>query len=396
MLQPSSCASPLASLQGELCDDTQGVQFRSVVSLFAGCGGLDLGFARAGFMPVWTNELSSDAADSYENLLGHQVRRGNIWQLLDEVPAGSDVLVGGPPCQAFSLVGKRLADDPRASLVWAFVQAVKVSRPRAFVMENVTGIAASKIDGRPLPEALSDNFGQLGYTVSKLTLNAADYGVPQRRRRVLLVGIRGDRQFEMITPSNFRASIDFPEHRVTALEALGDLPLDPVPKGGEASSYVSEPENPFQRYVRENAGSTVSLHNVPTMSARDREYVRHIPPGGNYQSIPDRLDTPRIARIKQTGGRTTTYGRLHPDAPAYTINTYFNRPNVGANYHYQAERLITVREALRLQSFPDSFTPKFSSQRSLHMQIGNAVPPLLARAVAYSLEEHFTAEESGS
>jgi len=115
--------------------------------------------------------------------------------------------------------------------------------------------------------------------------------------------------------------------------------------------------------------------------------VKHIPPGGNYTNIPDEISTTRIMSFKKTGGRTTTYGRLHPEKPAYTINTYFNRPNVGANYHYEDERLITVREALRLQSFPDHFTPYYSNQRSLHMQVGNAVPPLLARAIAESLHK---------
>ena len=129
--------------------------------------------------------------------------------------------------------------------------------------------------------------------------------------------------------------------------------------------------------MRKHNNKTISFQNMPTMSDKDKAFIKHIPPGGNYTHIPDNISTQRIMNFKKTGGRTTTYGRLHPDKPAYTINTYFNRPNVGANYHHSEERLITVREAMRLQSFPDDFEPVFSNQRSLHMQIGNAVPPVL-------------------
>lgn len=364
----------------------------SAVSLFAGSGGLDLGFTRAGFHFDWVNEISIDAAATHEAMLGGRVLRGDIWELLSQVPR-CDVLVGGPPCQAFSLVGKRIDEDPRGKLVWAFLEAVRLAEPKVFVMENVTGITASKIDGRPLPDMLVERFEQMGYRVHRFTLNAADYGVPQRRRRIVMIGIRSMSLFRMIEPATFLERIGFPQEPTAAADALSDLPLNPAyravdianPDREGFSRYLHEPRHPFQSYVREHSGEQVTLHLAPTMSERDREYVRHIPPGGNYRSIPDWLDTPRIARIKLTGGRTTTYGRLHPRQPAYTINTYFNRPNVGANYHYQADRLITAREALRLQSFPDWFTPRFTSQRSLHMQIGNAVPPLLAYAIALSV-----------
>ena len=137
--------------------------------------------------------------------------------------------------------------------------------------------------------------------------------------------------------------------------------------------------------MRLEKSEEVFLQVEPTMSKLDSAFVKFIPPGGNYMDIPSHLDTQRIKKFKASGGRTTTYGRLHPDQPAYTINTYFNRPNVGANYHYSEERLITVREAMRLQSFPDHFVPEYSNQRELHMQVGNAVPPLLAEAVALSV-----------
>ena len=358
----------------------------STVGLFVGCGGLDFGFQEQGFSLLWSNELSPDAASSYEQLTQHQVNVGDIWKAIDSIPE-AEVIIGGPPCQAFSLVGKRLDQDPRAELVFAYFESVKKLRPSAFVMENVPGILASSINGVKLIDYLQGQYRNLGYDVTLLKVNAADYGVPQRRKRVFLVGTRGlGRKFSMVAPDVFKASLGLAEI-TTASDALSDLP-SPVSRQTEFAAYRTNPMGPFQRMMR-GASKQVSLHQMPTMSKLDQEFVRHIPPGGNYTSIPDAISTSRIMRIKSTGGRTTTYGRLHPDQPGYTLNTYFNRPNVGANYHYEEERLITVREAMRIQSFPDWFTPTFTNQRSLHMQVGNAVPPLLARAVAKSVVECF-------
>ena len=174
--------------------------------------------------------------------------------------------------------------------------------------------------------------------------------------------------------------------KVTTKEALGDLP-PAAAKKTQASKYLSKPMSAYSEIMRIGAGTEVTLQTMPTMSKLDREFIKYIPQGGNYEDIPDEISTTRIMKFKASGGRTTTYGRLSEVEPAYTINTYFNRPNVGANYHYSEERLITVREAMRLQSFPDFFTPTFKSQRELHIQIGNAVPPLLAEALALTIKD---------
>ncbi|MCQ9206437.1 MAG: DNA cytosine methyltransferase [Omnitrophica bacterium] len=360
----------------------------SVVSLFSGCGGLDFGFYQAGFNLVWANEISEDAAQSYSSLLGHNVVTDDIWRVIEQVPH-SDVVIGGPPCQSFSLVGKRLETDPRGKLVFAYEQVIKNAKPLAFVMENVPGLMSSHIDGTRLHLYLADQFMKLGYKVSILKLIATDFFVPQKRRRVFMIGHRIDgKSFDLIDADAFAKILGEPNLKspVTVSDALDDLP-NPLRKGNKASvAYKSSPHSAYSQLMRQNGPQEIELQTMPTMSELDREFVKHIPPGGNYNNIPDSISTKRILSFKKSGGRTTTYGRLHQDAPAYTINTYFNRPNVGANYHHEEERLITVREALRLQSFPDYFTPYYSNQRSLHMQIGNAVPPLMARAVAESLK----------
>lgn len=358
----------------------------TLVSLFAGAGGLDLGFMWAGFEPVWANEIDPWFAKTYASQVADHVVVADVRDVLHQIPTDADVLVGGPPCQAFSLVGRRRPDDERGTLVFAYLEAVALSNPRAFVMENVPGLVASRKDGVRLPIYLAEEFQRLGYEVAIRKLGASEFGVPQRRQRVFIVGVKGTNGTTWAPDLEFAATLGRTDTSapVTARQALEDLP-PAIPKGVPSPLYDTGPTNWYARLMRRGNGRTVQLHEIPTMSALDAEWVKHIPPGGNYMDIPDDISTRRIMRFKSTGGRTTTYGRLHPDRPAYTINTYFNRPNVGANYHYSEERLITVREALRLQSFPDWFVPSFESQRSLHQQVGNAVPPLLAAAVASGL-----------
>lgn len=360
-----------------------------VVSLFAGCGGLDLGFAQAGYDVVWANEIMPDAAESYSRNLGHSPVVEDIWKIIDQVPK-ADIVIGGPPCQAFSLVGKRMENDPRAKLVFAYQTVIKNLRPRAFVMENVPGLMASRINGERLVDYLAGEYEKMGYSVSLNHLIASDYFVPQRRKRVVMIGIRNPKKpFAMISTAKFASLIGMKESDlpVTAEEALGDLPVA-GPKGKyDALPYAKAATSRYAKLMRAKKGKSVTHQAMPTMSKLDLEFVKHIPPGGNYMDIPDSISTKRIMSFKKLGGRTTTYGRLSPTEPAYTITTYFNRPNVGANYHYEHERLITVREALRLQSFPDDFVPFARTQRTLHMQVGNAVPPLMARAIAESLRE---------
>jgi len=361
----------------------------TVASLFAGCGGLDAGFKQAGFDIVWANEYNQDAAKSYLKLVGHNVVVDDVWNVIDDVPS-VDVLIGGPPCQSFSLVGKRNDTDPRGKLVFAYKRVIEKIRPKAFVMENVPGLTSSIIDGKRLHLHLAEQFIKLGYEIRILKLLATEFFVPQRRQRVFMIGhFLKKRNFNLISSEEFAKVLGIASKMTTVSDSLDDLPSPVEKEANELVAYARAPHSVYSKLMRFSGRHTVTLQTMPTMSKLDREFVRHIPPGGNYEDIPDSIATKRIMSFKASGGRTTTYGRLAPDKPAYTINTYFNRPNVGANYHHREERLITVREALRLQSFPDDFTPSYSNQRSLHMQVGNAVPPLMSRGVAESLKRIF-------
>ncbi len=356
----------------------------TAVSLFSGLGGLDLGFERAGFNVMWANDSTEEAVKSYALNFELEPVCASINDIgMEEIPE-SDVIIGGPPCQSFSMVGQRNPEDERGALVFRFLEIVKSRKPRAFVMENVPGIVSSRVNGVRLTDALAAEFEGAGYDVVVCSLVATEFGVPQLRRRVFMIGGRGFRP-RIPSGSDFLSEEFGVSHLGrTATDALGDL--GPCVAKGELADYRTDRQmSEYALLMRRGGGAKVSLHECPRMSITDRSLVEHIPPGGNYRDVPDEVATPRIMRIKKTGGRTTTYGRLHPDRPAHTINTYFRRPNVGMHFHYVEQRLITPREAMRLQSFPDRFEISATSQDRRNALIGNAVPMLMAQGVAWSL-----------
>lgn len=361
-----------------------------LISLFSGCGGLDLGFKKEGFKIVWANDKVQDACVTYRKNIDSNIICADLNEIsINDLPHG-DVLIGGPPCQSFSLLGKRRPDDIRANLAWKYLDILKDKRPKLFLFENVIGIkSAQTVNGNNVLQELKSIVENLGYNLSTHTLNAADYGVPQRRRRVFIAGsfngekIKSPQPTHSSTPRKTLINSTL-EKWITSSDALSDLPPPSIKDGVQ---YGKRPQNKYQKAIKENSLSVYN-HYPPYASAKDMEIIKSVPPGGNYTDVPDRIATKRIMKFKMTGGRTTTYGRLHPNKPAYTINTYFDRPNVGCNIHYSQDRLITIREALRLQSFPDNFIIHSSTKRNYYFQVGNAVPPLLAQAWAKVLLEY--------
>lgn len=368
----------------------------SVVSLFCGIGGLDLGFRWEGYDTIWANDLEPHATKSYAMNFNFEPVTGDLKNIpIRELPY-ADVIIGGPPCQSFSLVGKRIPDDPRGALVFKFLSIIQEKQPRVFVMENVPGIAASRINNIRLPDYLIEVYQELGYHVTKMELVATDYLVPQKRKRLILVGAK---DFIPTVPDkrNYAAEcygIDISTYELSAKAAIGDLGA--CVKKGELAKYNDHEPSRFAKIMREGGLEKFSLHECPRMSKTDLMIVQHIPPGGNYVDVPDEIATGRILKFKQTGGRTTTYGRLHPARPSYTINTYFRRPNVGCHFHYEELRLITPREAMRFQSFPDYFRTVPAAQDKRNALIGNAVPPLMARALAWEIRKQLDSLQSGA
>lgn len=193
-----------------------------------------------------------------------------------------------------------------------------------------------------------------------------------------------DNKFKFPQPTHSEDG-KFLKRYVSVEEALGDLP-DAISDENGVVKYSTPAQNEYQEYIRRNV--EITEHFIPKMSELDEYIVSHVKPGGNYMDIPADVNSSRIRRLQKDGGHTTCYGRLLPDKPSYTINTYFNRPNVGCNIHYRANRLITVREALRLQSFPDDYKIVSSSKQGRNLIVGNAVPPMLAGVIARELRKY--------
>lgn len=334
----------------EFLDDEPPGRGPTVLELFAGCGGMALGFKRAGYRTVLANEWDAAACETLRANITDRVAQCAI-QEMDRFPS-ADVIAGGPPCQGFSNLGERVPNDPRNQLWRHFMRAVEEVRPKAFVMENVPPLLASQefIEIKKLAESL-------GYGVAGRVLNAADYGVPQTRKRAIVIGLLGGAPSH---PPPSHAEPDqldslFPNAVKpwrTVRDAIADLPLEPT----EDNWHIGRNPTPM------------SL-----------ERYRHIPPGGNRWHLPRRL-MPECWKRKTKGG-TDLFGRLWWDRPSVTIRTEFYKPEKGRYLHPEAHRPITHREAARLQGFPDDFD--FRGNRiEVGVQIGNAVPPPLAEAIA--------------
>jgi DNA (cytosine-5)-methyltransferase 1 len=353
----------------------------SIVGLFSGCGGLELGFKQAGYNIIWANDILKDACETYKRNIGDHIVNDDITNINFGTIPKADIIVGGPPCQGFSGIGKRDPNDNRSSLVYTYLEVVNTVQPKIFLFENVTGLKSSKADdGSKVIDNLQSAFERIGYHINIYTLNAADYGVPQKRKRVFIVGNRIGLDITAPPKTHFE-SISNKKQWINSFEAISDL-TSPTENG--EIGYKHDSSCDYQTLMRKKSVKT-TLHLIPYSSPKDREIIKYVKPGGNYMDVPDDVSTKRIMYFKSTGGRTTTYGRLDPNKPNYTLNTHFNRPNIGCNIHYEENRMITIREGLRFQSFPDDFHIISSTQRNYYVQVGNAVPPLLSKAWAKHL-----------
>lgn len=338
----------------------------NALDLFCGCGGLSLGFEKAGFNIVLGIDSWKDAITTFN--YNHKNSKGICADLSELNPQDInlnlcrrkiDVIIGGPPCQGFSVAGKRIVDDERNKLYKNFVRFVKYFKPKAFLMENVPNILS--IGGGIVKDSIVSDFSRLGYKVSYKVLLASNYGTPQNRRRAIFVGLQNGSLFS------------FPEKTVekatTSFEALSDLPEESLFDG---SDYPLEANCCFQKKMRANS-SKVYNHIITEHNETTKKIIALVPDGGNYKDLPLKLQQVRKVHIAWT--------RLNSNKPSFTIDTGHRH-----HFHYKWNRIPTVRESARIQSFPDDFI-FLGSKTSQYKQVGNAVPPLMAEAIANSLKE---------
>lgn len=375
-----------------------------VLDLFSGCGGMSLGLSWAGdgkvlqsigALDIWESACKTYAANNLIKPIVGGVSKKTVSQILDN-SGDVDVVVGGPPCQGFSTSGKRALSDPRNKLVRGFFDAVDLAQPRGFIMENVSGFTTFQ-DGKILKE-VRERAENLGFHVSAGILLASRVGVPQRRRRFFLIGSRDS---EVILPSVTEKDIshnkwldcdqrDDDDFKVVTFdEATSDLPPLKLP-GQSVSEYLHDPRNSFQlqmRLGRDNKTMReLSLHSSAKHSKDFIEMMSFIKQGESARDPEVMERIPR--RLRPTSGFSNSYSRIRGNLPAPTITRNFTTPSSANCIHPRDNRALSVREGARCQSFPDSFD-FLGTSSDIRLQIGNAVPPLLAKAIGESLLNSF-------
>lgn len=339
-----------------------------VIDLFAGVGGLSLGFEKKGFDVVLANEYDASIAASYiANHKNTKMIVGDITSLDLEDTFGKlagtvDVVIGGPPCQGFSQKGQRKTiHDERNFLFKYYVSVVELVKPKYFVMENVPNLLTA--EGGYFRHEIEELFNKLGYSLEYGVLNASDYGVPQNRRRAVIIGkLNGDAPKLPIPQGN----------KVTIWDAISDLAYLESGEGSEEQEYKYPAESDYEKMLRADA-STLFNHVATKHSPLALERLSLIPPNAGREVLPEEHLTKSIY--------SGTWTRMKKDEISVTITTRFDTPSSGKFTHPFLNRAITVREAARIQSFPDDF--RFVGNKGSQMkQVGNAVPPLLAAAIA--------------
>lgn len=346
----------------------------SVMDLFSGVGGLSFGFSRIPeFEIVAANEINPDIAKAYElNHPGVRMLNCDICdmdeKLLSEALGGRkvDVLVGGPPCQSYSTLGKRNM-DARANLFMQYKRVLQLLKPRAFLFENVAGILS--MDGGRLFPKIQAEFADIGYSLKHRLLDAADYGVPQHRERVILVGMLGENDYEYPAPTH--GSAEGLKPHVTLADAIGDLPA--LDSGESSTSYGGPASNDFLRFVRPSDDTVLSEHDAPNNGEHLIRIMRTLKDGEGKDDLPE--------AIRPKSGYGNTYAKLWWNRPSTTITRNFACPSSSRCIHPRDSRAMTIREGARLQSFPDSYK-FYGPAGTKRLEIGNAVPPLLSMALA--------------
>ncbi len=355
--------------------------------LFCGAGGLSEGFRSAGFQIVSANDFDECSTETMKathpdtDVLLDRIENITATDLLKKAKlkkGNLDVLSGGPPCQAFSVYNhQRGFQDYRSALFREYLRIVAEVMPKFVVMENVTGIL-SLGDGKAVQE-IHTRLEELGYTVEHRVLKAEEYGIPQERRRVFFVGNRIGATFNW--PKQTHGEGKGLSPFVTVWDAISDLPPLKTVDGDEERAYPSNPKTDYQKMLRKGSPKLYN-HVAPYLAPINMERLKHISAGGSWRDIPVRL-LPAGMKSARRCDHTKRYGRLEKSGLASTILTKCD-PHWGAFIHPTQDRTLTVREAARLQSFPDYF--KFHGPRGeQYRQVGNAVPPLLAKAVATSV-----------
>lgn len=342
----------------------------NVLDLFCGAGGLSEGFRQAGYNIIAGIDNDQEALVTFSR--NHPESKAIFADLGGEIDFAKepfrslankkiDVIIGGPPCQGFSVAGNRIADDPRNILYKSYIKMIEHFKPKAIVLENVPTIMS--LYGGKIGNAIIADFKELGYSTTIKLLVASDYGVPQKRRRVFFIAFTGQNP-PAINIAKTRLN-------VTTFDAISDLPLLEGEDGAEESEYKNVPTTNYQKEMRKNS-KILYNHWAVKHKSETKRIISLVPDGGNYKNLPVNLQNTRKVHIAWT--------RMNSKAPCFTIDAGHNH-----HFHYKANRVPTVRECARIQSFPDTFR-FYGKKSSQFRQVGNAVPPILSKIIAIQIK----------
>ncbi|MEE0512365.1 MAG: DNA cytosine methyltransferase [Lachnospiraceae bacterium] len=372
-----------------------------IVDLFSGAGGLTFGFyynrenntfvRNENCNIIFANEYDHAAAESFRinfpniNMINQDIKElteEQVRALIGEEEV--DLIIGGPPCQSYSTIGRRVYDD-KAKLYNEYYRMLSIIRPRMFLFENVKGMLSMKDEkGNLVIDNIKNMFEnineELGYNIVYDTIDAVNYGVPQHRERVFIIGIRNDLDIEW----DFN-QLEVEPEQLTLEEAISDLPH--IASGENIHEYGEErPENDYQRLMR-GTNTELSAHFLAVYGDKIQTIMDNVIQGEGKDYINSLVDQGILEeQYRLTSGYKNTYGRLYANQPCTTITNNMSTPSGLRCIHYEQNRALTPREGARIQSFPDWF--QFTgNKREIKTQIGNAVPPLLAMKFAEQLEE---------
>ncbi len=349
----------------------------TAIELFSGAGGLSIGLNRAGFQIVLANEVEKDFAETFR--LNHQntkiicddIRNINFNKELKKISFPEiDLISGGPPCQGFSTVGSKNSNDHRNSLFYEYLKVVSEVKPKYIIFENVSGFK-TMYKGKAFT-ALKKELTILGYNIRAEILECSNYGLPQLRKRTIIVGWKkGLPAVHFPEPTHYNGNniFNLPQ-KISLFEAISDLPE--LKANDKKNTYKCEPVNEYQYQLRDGQNE-LTEHNSSNYGGKMLKILSLIPTGGSVNDLPEELRPKKYF--------ANTYARLSPDRPAPTITRNFGTPSSSRCVHPFQNRALSTREGARIQGFPDNYI-FYGSKVSKNLQIGNAVPPVLGEAIA--------------
>lgn len=381
----------------------------TLVDFFSGAGGLTCGLKMAGFRSILGSDIHPIYAKTFAknnprtNVITNDIRELSEHEILNltGLKAGElDLIAGGPPCQGFSINAPiRTLDDQRNHLFKEYLRIADILKPKAILIENVPGIIS--LGKGTAVKAIYEHLKKMGYTVDHRILFAGHYGVPQMRFRTIFIALRDKTKIEFPEPThnatafaNFAGSKELClkispllnqdlKDKTTVWDAISDLPELSLGQTINDIEYTIPPQSEYQKILR-NGSSKIFNHSCAKLGKKNIERLKHIPQGGSWRDIPYELLPAGLQRARRSD-HTKRYGRLHPNELCSTILTKCD-PHWGSFFHPTQDRAISVREAARIQSFPDHyiFTGNLTEQFE---QVGNAVPPLMAKAIGETIKK---------